>query len=209
MSDKKNAPLTKELINEYLKDAEHDWMVDLKENEVHQDGKTQYPKINGLRRLARIRGIVDMDVDSKIHTFYSNTRQREEPIAQVTVKIVFADGEVTAATADAFPGNSVKYGHFMTSYAGTRAEARAIRRAFGIEMVAYEEVDDQTVEDAFGNPNDKITAVQKRHIEKMSKSRKMNLDVLIKDAFNKELSIEELTNAQATQLIRFINDGKK
>jgi hypothetical protein len=111
--------------------------------------------------------------------------------------------------ADAFPGNSLQYGHYMSAYAGTRAEARAIRRAFGIEKTSYEEVDDQTVEDAFGNPNDKITSVQKRHIEKISKSRKMNLDVLIKDAFSKEMNIEELTNAQATQLIRFINDGKK
>lgn len=209
MNEKTEEKLTKEFIWEKLQDASYDWMVHLREDEIQQDGKSQYPKIAGLRRLARTRGIVDMDVDARIYTFYSNNRQREEPIAQATVKIKFEDGEVTAATADVFPGNSLRYGHFMSAYAGTRAEARAIRRAFGIEKVAYEEVDEQTVDDAFGNPGDKITSVQKRHIEKMAKSRKMNLDVIIKDVFNKEINVDELTVSQATQLIRFINDGKK
>ena len=188
-------------------EPDHDWLQYLKPNEfaVDERGK-RHPKVVGLRRLANIRGIKDMDVGGGLSTI--KTAKVSSPIAWVTVRIEFADGVVSSDGADCHEGNCSKFSHHPFSTAVTRAIGRAIARAFNIERVS-EEMDPLTAADTFADPDSEAEDMQKSVLRSMAKTRKLNLQEKIDARFpNKGKTIKNLTSGEATILTRYINDGK-
>jgi len=206
MSDKE---ITREAMHKLLKeDPGHDWLQYLKEEEFAKDEKGhQHPKVMGLRRLANIRGIKNMDVNGGMSTI-ATKQLGTVPLAYVNVRIEFSDGEVTADGADCHKGNCSLYGHHPYATAVSRAVGRAIARAFNIERVS-EEMDPLTSDDTYGDPKQPASDVQKSILKSMSKSRKIDLqkkiDVLFPD---QEKNVDSLKSGDVSRLIRFINDGK-
>jgi len=201
--------IDRETMHRLLKEEpDHDWLQYLRDDEfVVDDRGKRHPKVAGMRRLANIRGIADMDVDGGISTIKTK-KIESSPIAYVTVKIRFFDGTVSADGADCHEGNCTLFGHHPFSTAVTRATGRAIARAFNIERVG-EEMDPLTSADTFADPEHPIEDMQKSVLRSMAKTRKVNLQEKIDALFpGQGKNIDNLKSGEATSLTRYINDGK-
>jgi hypothetical protein len=190
------------------REPDHDWLQYLKPSEFATDERgKQHPKVIGLRRLANIRGIKDMDIGGGVTTI-KTAKIEASPMAWVTVRIEFEDGAVSSDGADCHRGNCSLFGHHPFSTAVTRATGRAIARAFNIERVS-EEMDPLTAADTFADPASEAEDMQKSVLKSMAKTRKLDLQQRIDALFpGKNKTIDNLTSGEATQLTRYINDRK-
>jgi hypothetical protein len=187
---------------------DHNWLQYLRDDEF-APGDDKIPLLHGLQRLANIRGIRNMQIDNVGVTTYSSRKYNTDiPLAFVSVRIEFMDGHVTANAADCHIGNCSDLGNFPTAVASSRAIARALSDAFNIKHVK-EELDPLTADDAFGDGDEKASDLQMRGIKSMAKMRKLDVGEQIKALFNREdLTLESLSNREATKLMTFINNGK-
>jgi len=201
--------ITREAMHKLLNEEPgHNWLQYLKDDEFAKDDKGHlHPKVIGLRRLANIRGIKNMEVGGGV-TAIKTLQLGVVPLAYVNVRIEFIDGEVTADGADCHQGNCSLYGHHPYATAVSRAVGRAIARAFNIERVS-EEMDPLTSDDTYADPKAPVSDVQKSIIKSMAKNRKLDLQQKIDALFpDKKKTIDKLTSGDASRLIRYINDGK-
>jgi len=211
--------LTQEKMHRIFKEEpDHNWLQYLRNDEFEGEGRDRAPVLRGLRRLANIRGIVEMNVDNLGVTIYRSTKYTakenettEIPFAYVSVRMKFADGVEVADAADCHWGNCMKYGNFPVATATSRAMGRCIARAFNIERAA-EEMDPMTPYDAFGDSNELISDLQIRGIRTMAKVRKLVLDDVLEALFPKkkpaDRKLEKLLSSEATKVSRYINDRK-
>jgi len=214
MSDKE---LTQDEMHKLLKEEpSHDWLQYLRSDEFDGEGKDKAPILKGLRRLANIRGIVEMRIDNLGVTSYQSTRYKkgetvEIPLAFVSVRVKFADGIEVSDAADCHYGNCMKYGNFPVATATSRAMGRCFARAFNIERAA-EEMDPMTSHDAFADPDELISDLQIRGIKTMAKTRKLDIDEILETLFPKKTTakrkLEKLSSIEATKVSRYINDRK-
>jgi len=214
MSDKE---LTQDEMHRILKEEPgHDWLQHLRGDEFEGEGKDRIPILRGLRRLANIRGIIEMHIDNLGVTIYQSTKYKKDettdiPLAYVSVRMKFADGVEVADAADCHQGNCMKYGNFPVATATSRAQARCFARAFNIEHAA-EEMDPMTPDDVFGDSNDLISDLQIRGIKTMAKTRKLDMDEILETLFpNKKpevRTLKKLSSFEATKVSRYINDRK-
>src|SRR5262249_44608775 len=101
------------------------------EHLVHIQGKP-FVKYAGLLKLAQEQGLVSLTA-----TWTSN----DPELSLATATAVFADGRTFTEAGDASPSNVTQQvaGHFRR-VALTRAKARALKDALGLELVAVEEL---------------------------------------------------------------------
>lgn len=179
-------------------------IMDLFKPSELQDGA---PKVNGLRRVATevIGPIVDEKLSiSQIDCTFGNSfkgtgisvvfsitfRCTNEDFGYIDEKITFTDA------ADCIPNfncNDLNYSKHMTALATTRAEARVLRKALRLNVVAAEEIDDGEPIVISSNPNS-ITAPQIKALDVACKNKGINLEDILKEGgiANK---MDELTQA--------------
>lgn len=113
----------------------HDYVKDLRKNEVYEKEDEHFVYLRGLQRLARERGI--KSTTSKV----VQCPATDHPVAVVTYGYEFEDGASYEASADAHQKNvKPEMVIYLTAIAEARAKARALRDAFGISLCSVEEI---------------------------------------------------------------------
>ena len=188
-----------------------DWQSQLTDDETGKDGRTEFVYLKGLRRLAKLKGIVAED-----HQF-GNTivlkrpdNGHEYPLVQMKYTVQFEDGTTYSDVADAHTYNVQGiFSAYPTAMAATRAEARALRKALGISMVSKEELgaDQETI----ASMRNESTPAQEKVIKNLMKTRKVtNAMDVIKECSTRDdvFEIKELTFAEAKAAIKLLNKKK-
>ena len=184
-------------------DVKTDYLSLLNKGEYLEKDGRKFPRLCGLQRLAHEnRGGV-----SAVESHIANTPARDNPIAAVTVVYQFADGTCFAGSADATTAAHDKpYSLHLVALAESKAEARALRRAFNISAVSAEEIGNAPIA---GVDNGPIEDTQVSGIKMVGKRKGFNqqeiLDLIKSDAG----SFEELTSEQGRELMKQLNKVKK
>lgn len=202
-------------------DPAHDYFDDLADDEKYKDDKgREYPYLRGLQRLAhRNRGGV-VRVDSQVVkapsvNSYAEVGERDvasapDCIAAVTVTYYFRDGTQFSGSADAsYKAHEAPFNLHLTAVAESKAEARAIRRAFNISKVSKEEIGSPN--DVVGDPdNVPITDAQIQGINKVAARKGLTGEAEILKVIKREdlSEISELTSAEARDALKAINKYK-
>ena len=184
-------------------DPKKDYLKELNRDEVlEKEGKT-FPRLCGLQRLAHTnRGGV-----KSVFSNIENTPARENPIAAVTVGYLFNDETMFYGSADATTkAHKEPYSLHLVAVAESKAEARALRRAFNISAVAAEEIGSAPIA---GRDDGEIEDTQVSGIKMVGKRKGLNeqeiLDLIKSDAG----SLNELTAAEGRKAMKALNKLKK
>jgi len=191
--------------------VETNWQEQLKGDEIGKDGDIQFVYLKGLRRLAKLKGII-----KECHPFIQVSVLKrpdngvEYPFVQASYEVTFRDGTTFSDVADAHTYNlEGVFSAYPTAMAGNRAEARALRKALGISLVAKEELG-ADAEKIAGLRNE-LTSAQKKVINTLMKTRGVNnqMDV-IKACCKREnvFDIGELTFEEAKHAVKYLNELK-
>jgi len=188
-----------------------DWQKQLTGDEVGRDGDTQFVYLKGLRRLAKLKGIVkECHPFIKVAVLKRPDNGVEYPFVQASYEVTFKDGTTFSDVADAHTYNlEGVFSAYPTAMAGNRAEARALRKALGISMVAKEELG-ADAEKIAGLKNE-ITSAQKKVINTLMKTRGvLNQVDVIKNCCKRSdvFDIGELTFEEAKVAVKHLNELK-
>lgn len=187
-----------------------DWQSQLKKEEVGQDADgTKFVYIKGLRRLAKLRGIKE-----EKHTFgncfiWETKKKGAIPFVQMMYSVTFQDGETYSDVADAHHYNigNDDMAVYTTAIAATRAEARALRKALGIDLVSKEEL---SMQKAMGSElTGAIKAEQKTLINTLKKRAKItNNQEIIREVIQRDdvVSLDDITADEAQEVIKWLNE---
>lgn len=187
-----------------------DYQSLLRKDEVGQDADgTKFVYIKGLRRLARMRGIL-----KEQHTFgncfiWETKKKGAIPFVQMMYSVTFKDGETYSDVADAHHYNigNDDMAVYTTAICATRAEARALRKALGIDLVSKEEL---SMQKAMGSElTGAIKPEQKALINTLKKRAKItnNQDIL-REVISRDdvISLDDITADEAQEVIKFLNE---
>lgn len=200
--------LSDSILDEKLKlpafDPEKNYIEELKKGEYLEKDGDKLPRLKGLQRLAHQNrgGVVAVNSDIK------NTPARDNPIASVTVQYAFKDGTVFTGSADATTkAHKEPYSLHLVAVAESKAEARALRRAFNISTVAAEEIGSAPVA---GNDDGPIEDVQIQGIRKVGKRKGLETDGLILNAIKSDAGdLTELTAQEGRDAMKALNKMRK
>jgi hypothetical protein len=188
-----------------------DWQSQLNDDEIGKEDGTEFVFLKGLRRLAKIKGIVaESHVLGNVVILKRPDNGNEYPFVQVQYTVVFQDGTTFSDVADAHTFNvQGVFSAYPTAMAATRAEARALRKALGISLVAKEELG--AARDTIANMRNESTPAQMRVIKNLMKTRNIkNAMDVIKHASSRDdvFDIKDLTHAEAVAGIKWLNSQK-
>ncbi len=184
-----------------------DWNKELTGDEVGSDNGIQFVYLKGLRRLAKLKGIIH-----ERHPFINVATLRrpdgvEYPFVQASYEVTFRDGSTFSDVADAHTYNlEGVFSAYPTAIAGNRAEARALRKALGISMVAKEELGADP--DKVASFRNEITSAQKKVINTLMKTRGVTNQIdVIKNSSKREdvVDISELSFDEAKLAVKYLN----
>lgn len=174
------------------------------DEEVCVDGKgNKAPNVNGLRRVAQVvLGQIVASVPSQV-----KFPSAGDPTAGCVYTVQFADNTVFAGAADCSPNNvDETYGIYPTAMAETRAEARALRKALGLKVVAVDELSDRK---GWTEPEQQagmIQDVQIRAIDNLCKKSDIDVMAFVNSGTLKYASIREITRETAGKMMENLND---
>ena len=188
-----------------------DWQSQLNDDEIGKDDGTEFVFLKGLRRLAKLKGIVAEDHQlGNVIVLKRPDTGAEYPFVQVKYTVQFEDGSVFSDVADAHTFNvQGVFSAYPTAMAATRAEARALRKALGISLVAKEELGAD--KDTIANLRNESTPAQHKVIRNLMKTRgiKNAMDVIKHSSSRDDVfDIKELTHAEAVAGIKWLNSQK-
>lgn len=127
--------------------------VVVKYNPTTKEETARFPKVNGLRRIAKLHiGTIVESYPTAISVNYNLEAGFVVACFSYTVVFKLKDDSLVRYSDVGeivnFPGDKKKFtnidpqfGRFASSIAVTRAEARTLRKALGLNTVAYEELD--------------------------------------------------------------------
>ena len=199
------------MSNEEVTNENVDWQSQLRDDEVGRDGSTDFVFVKGLRRLAKLKGIQyeTHELGTPIVMKRPDTGA-EYPFVQVKYSVTFKDGTTFSDVADAHTYNvQGMFSAYPTAMAGTRAEARALKKALGINMVSKEELGADA--DGVAQQKNESTSAQERVIKNLMKTRsiKDESEVIGKICDRENIfSLKELTFVEAQQAIKMLNKIK-
>lgn len=181
-------------------DPEKDYFKELKASEKYKDkdsGK-EYPYLKGLWRLANTNRGGILEVNSQVLS------AKRKELAAVTVTYIFKDGTAFSGSADAsVDAHDSPFNQHLVAVAESKAEARALRRAFNITQVAKEEIGSDNVEDG------PIQHHQISALNTLKKRKKLSEEALLGLIDTDASSIKELTDSEARQLMKAVNTYKQ
>jgi hypothetical protein len=194
------------------KNVEVDWQSMLLPGEKGKDGDTEFVYIKGLRRLAKLKGI-----KRESHPFVNvavlkrHDTGAEYPFVQASYQVEFNDGSVYSDVADAHQYNTDGvFSAYPTALAAVRAEARALRKALGITLVAKEELGANP--DKVAGLKNEVTSAQLKVIANMMKTKGITnqMDIIkICSTRADVVGIEELTFSEAKAALKWLNEYKE
>ncbi|MHC5056389.1 MAG: hypothetical protein ACYTKD_16960 [Planctomycetota bacterium] len=193
-----------------------DWQSQLESSEIgrqQEEGSsrtTEFVYLKGLRRLAKLKGVVRERQFFGSAIVLKKPDGTEYPFVQMGYEVEFKDGEVWSDVADGHTYNiNPGFTRYPTAIAASRAEARTLRKALGINMVSKEELGGSDASE--GEMTNEITTAQVRVIQNLMKTKKIdNLMDVLKNATTREdvVDLKELTNSEARVAIKWLNKKK-
>jgi len=192
--------MNKDTLNPF--NPTHDYLGDLKRDEILEKEGKKFPRLKGLQRLAHNnRGGVRC-----VMSHIANTPARENPIAAVTVTYNFADGATFSGSADATTrAHEEPYSLHLVALAESKAEARALRRAFNITNVSADELGSAPIA---GRDNGPIEDTQISGIMLMGKRKGLNEQEILDLIKSGAGSVKELTATQGRSAMKALNKLK-
>ena len=191
-------------------DPDKDYMEELTPSEKWEESGKEYPYLKGLKRLShRFRGGLQ-GVESrivKVPSLEHDGTEKSVPdcIAAVTVRLIFKDGTFFEGSADAsFKAHKAPFNKHLVATAESKAEARAIRRAFNITQVAKEEMGAEEEEES----NGPITDVQIEGIKKIAKRKGLSPDDVLGLIGHTDGDLKRLTRAEGISALKAVNKHK-
>lgn len=185
-------------------DRETNYLDTLKKGEfLEKDGK-KFPRLCGLQRLAHSNrgGVKHVLVGDPQFVVGQNST-----LAMARIEYHFYDGSIFSGMADASSlAHKEPYSLHLVALSESKAEARALRRAFNISAVSAEEIGSAPIA---GVDNGPIEDAQISGINMLRKRKGLNeqeaLD-LIKSAAG---SVRELDAEKGRELMKSLNKVKK
>ncbi len=181
---------------------------------INYDKKTKletgrYPRVHGLRRLARkhLGEIIESYPIAVNVTYAPNDGFCGSCFIYTVIfslktggTLKYADvGEVLNTTGNSdFTNIDSKFGRFPSAIAATRAEARALRKALGLNVIAAEEFDKTETPGSDGPSY--ITAPQKSAITVFCKRLEINLPKYIKTGLYNYDDIDKVSFSHAANM---------
>lgn len=183
-------------------DPTHDYAEDLKSNETFEKEGVQCVLLRGLQRLAHNnRGGV-----KSTHSDVICVPKRDNPIAAVTFTYKFNDGTEWSGSADATTAAHDKpYSLHLVAVAEAKAEARALRRAFNISRVSFEEIGSAVTEDENAPVKDETI----QGIRVVAGRKGISIADVLKKLVDRDVSdLSGLTQAEGRSLMKKLNRMK-
>ncbi len=174
-----------------------------------KDEVNQFPKLAGLRRLT-LKLIGDI-VESRCELVDTPADDnRFNASALYHLRIIDLEGNIRLYTGagGSNEGNTDKpYGRYPESMASNRAEARALRSALALNVVAAEEVSEVADESDPSDAVAKMTSAQKIGIERQCEILKLNINKLVNMGKNKYTGLDDnnITKEVAKGMIQLLN----
>lgn len=186
-----------------------DWQSQLRPDERGEEDGTKFVLIKGLRRLAKIKGIKKESHPIVNSLIWSTEHKGNVPFVQVSYMVEFADGQIFSDVADAHIynlGENPIFQVFPTAIAATRAEARALRKALGIDLVSKEELAPKS---SLYDTSGPIKSEQKTLIKRlMDRNKIVDASDLVSKVTTRQnvVDIEELTFEEAQAALKYLNN---
>lgn len=211
-------PITNEVIPSYNSPEWETYVLSqFKESEL--DGK--HPKVNGLRRVAEL--LLGPIVFSGPSVVFPATDQQYSGRASCVFQLTFSPwlngldntARQFSAAADSYAGNTDdKYSIFPLAIAETRAEARALRRALKLNVVASDELTDKVAQQPQAEvskeidwqPSEPVGSSQITILNTLCDRLNIDLDKFINSGEKKYNNIKEITKETALKMIQRLNE---
>lgn len=180
-------------------DPSVDYVSKLKDSELKKEGKRTFVYLKGLERLAKERG-VSAAVCTKLDQLGTSG-------VFCTYQYTFWDGATYQGSADATTKNCEgKFKLYLTAMAESRAKARALRTAFGINLCSVEEKADVDVADDvdFGPAEDHQLVA----IKNIAKAKGLGSEEILSLMEVPKKKLEKLTRQEARDLMTSLNEWK-
>ena len=169
-----------------------------------KDGKKTFVRHDALLRAAkRAFG----GIKRKATRPHGTPTTESDLLAVVEVEYFFADGLRWSAVADCSRKTAnADFRNYTTALAETRASARALRNALGLEIVTQEEVTDveDIIDKAAREPalENQKAVIRKKFLD----TGKSSLEDLSKILGKKVLTLDQLTRGEATEILERLNE---
>jgi hypothetical protein len=193
-----------------LKDT--NWEEELQDDErgIRRKGKDKLEVVflAGLQRLARKAGIVESSCDIQTHI------AGEGFLVQAVYTARFEDGSVWSGAGDCTKKNTdPPFNLYPTAIAESRAEARCLKKALGIRLLANEEIGfHEGVDSLEASPNKSIDPQVVKAIEVLCNSRNVDIVTVLhaavndKERANNIFQLTDLTVEEGRAAMAWLND---
>jgi len=185
------------------------WEEHLKEDEIISTDGRKVVLLKGLQRLAEQAGLKTSDCQ------FSYIPVGKIGIVQCIYKTTFEDGTSWVGSADVNAGNTddffIKY---PTAVAESRAEARCLRKALGIRMLAAEEIDINSGMHSDVQPKQKIADSVVRAIQQLCETKEVEpievINEVVEDSVraNSIFEFSQLNAEEGQRAMAFLNEVK-
>ncbi len=182
------------------KEEEKNWnnLVNPKVLIITEEGGELIP-LKELERLGKLKGIISQE--TIVHSC-------SPMYAAVTVKVVFSNGTTYCGSADAGKHNvDGNFALYSLPMAENRALARALRFGLNITLCSLEEVSKKTIEGGFSDEDGPIKSSSERCILEICNRKGIKIDKVLSLGSRKVARIDQLTQKEATNIIKALNNG--
>ena len=191
------------------------------EDKAKEKGQ-EFPYLRGLKKLAHghrggVKAIRSRVVKVPSVGLGGMAGKEEKPdcIAAVTISYEFNDGSVFEGSADAsYKAHKAPYNLHLVALAESKAEARAIRRAFNISAVAKEEMGTvpnlaEEAKQEAEKMKGPITDVQIQGIKRLAKRKQLRQGDLLEKIGKADVGdISKLTYEDGLAALKYVNKYK-
>lgn len=206
--------MSTDIVNPF--DPDKDYFAELKDDEKWSEDGKEYPYLKGLKRIAFTNrgGVLSIESNVvKVPSVGTSGGKGEKPdcIAAVTIRYIFKDGTSFDGSADAsYKAHSAPYNLHLVAIAESKAEARAIRRAFNIAQVSKEEVGSADEFQEENRDNEPISDTQLEGIKTIAQRKKLGRKEVCKLIGREDLEgdLKKLTFAEGRKALKAINSYK-
>lgn len=181
------------------------WQDVLTEEDVviNQESGTPCVLLHALQRLSHEAGIVESGPIVLQHV-----PQGSFGVFQCIYEVKFSDGTIWRAAGDCNKKNvNEKFSKYPTAIAESRAEARALKKALGITMLAAEEIDLSA--EAEVKPDQKVSSNIVSAIETMIERNDLNtltvIEATLPDRADSINTLNDLTVAEGQNIMSYLN----
>jgi hypothetical protein len=183
-----------------------DWEAELEDGDtvVNRESGKPCVLLRALQRLGQRAGLTESGP-----ILLQHVPQGAFGVFQCIYEVKFNDGTTWRAAADCNK-NSVegKFGNYPTAVAESRAEARALRKALGISMLAAEEIDLNAGSEV--KPTQKISSSIVSAIERLIERHGLDtlgvVETVLPDRADEINALNDLTVAEGQSLMSHLNN---